>query len=130
MKKFAKIGLISALSMAFALPVSAKTVVKPVSKPVVKSSAPAKTAAKTIAKVTATKKVEAKATTAKVATDSVAGTSEVLEHPLLSKQFRSLYWPLQMGQPIKSLNFCQQQCKCNKRQLGEEAKPSPSIQMH
>ena len=73
---------------------------------------------------------EPKATTAKVATDSVAGTSEVLEHPLLSKQFRSLYWPLQMGQPIKSLNFCQQQCKCNKRQLGEEAKPSPSIQMH
>ena len=68
MKKFAKIGLISALSMAFALPVSAKTVVKPVSKPVAKSSAPAKTAAKTTAKVTATKKVEAKVTTAKVKT--------------------------------------------------------------
>lgn len=49
---------------------------------------------------------------------------------LMSKQYRSLYWPLQMGQPIKSPNFDQQQSKCNKRQLGEESKPSPSIQMH
>jgi hypothetical protein len=49
---------------------------------------------------------------------------------LTNKQYRSLYWPLQMGQPIKSPNFNQQQCKCNKRQLGEETKPSPSIQMH
>ena len=66
MKKFVKIGLISVLSMAFALPVSAKTAVKPASKPTAKSSAPAKTAAKTTAKVTATKKVDAKVTTAKV----------------------------------------------------------------
>ena len=50
-------------------------------------------------------------------------------HPLLQRQYRSLHWPLQMGQSIKSPNFSQQQCKCNKRQLGDEQAALPVVQM-
>lgn len=72
----------------------------------------------------------AEAATGKIGRDNATSELEDVCHPLTNKQYRSLYWPLQMGQPIKSPNFNQQQCKCNKRQLGEETKPSPSIQMH
>ncbi|WP_415797301.1 hypothetical protein [Comamonas aquatilis] len=51
-------------------------------------------------------------------------------HPLAQRQYKSVYWPLQMGQLIKSLNFSQQQCKCNKRQPEDEMSFLPTIQMH
>ncbi|MEG0149731.1 MAG: hypothetical protein RR701_10140, partial [Comamonas sp.] len=67
---------------------------------------------------------------AKVSGHPVFDAAHPTEHPLSQRQYRSLHWPLQMGQAIKSPNFEQQQCKCNKRQLGEEMKPLPSAQMH
>ena len=39
-------------------------------------------------------------------------------------------WPLQMGQPLTEAKYSQQQCKCNKRQMGSEPKPSANEQMH
>lgn len=39
-------------------------------------------------------------------------------------------WPLQMGQPLREAKYSQQQSKCNKRQLGTEAPPPPTEQMH
>lgn len=45
-------------------------------------------------------------------------------------QERKLYWPMQMGEPLKTPNFSQQQCKCNKRQLGSEPAKQSNEQMH
>lgn len=45
-------------------------------------------------------------------------------------QERKLYWPMQMGEPLKNPNFSQQQCKCNKRQLGSEPVKQSNEQMH
>lgn len=39
-------------------------------------------------------------------------------------------WPLQQGQPLTEPKYSQQQCKCNKRQIGSEPKPDPNAQMH
>lgn len=40
-------------------------------------------------------------------------------------------WPLQMGQPLREAKYSQQQCKCNKRQLGSEPAPlRADAQMH
>lgn len=39
-------------------------------------------------------------------------------------------WPLQMGQPLTEPKYSQQQCKCNKRQLGSEPSTPPNQQMH
>lgn len=39
-------------------------------------------------------------------------------------------WPLQLGQPLTEPKYSQQQCKCNKRQIGSEPPPSPHEQMH
>lgn len=38
-------------------------------------------------------------------------------------------WPLQMGQPLKEAKYSQQQCKCNKRQLGSEPRTPANAQM-
>ncbi len=45
-------------------------------------------------------------------------------------QARKVYWPMQMGEPLKNPNFSQQQCKCNKRQLGSEPAKQSNEQMH
>lgn len=39
-------------------------------------------------------------------------------------------WPLQMGQPLVEAKYSQQQCKCNRRQLGTENPAPPNEQMH
>lgn len=39
-------------------------------------------------------------------------------------------WPLQQGQPLTEPKYSQQQCKCNKRQIGSEPPPQPQEQMH
>ena len=39
-------------------------------------------------------------------------------------------WPLQQGQPLTEPKYTQQQCKCNKRQIGSEPKTPPQEQMH
>lgn len=38
-------------------------------------------------------------------------------------------WPLQLGQPLKEIKYTQQQCKCNKRQIGSEPVPLLNQQM-
>ena len=39
-------------------------------------------------------------------------------------------WPLQLGQPLREKKYTQQQCKCNRRQLGSEPKTPDNTQMH
>jgi len=38
-------------------------------------------------------------------------------------------WPLQQGQPLREAKYSQQQCKCNRRQLGTEPKTPGNAQM-
>ncbi|MEG2819049.1 MAG: hypothetical protein RR907_15885 [Comamonas sp.] len=85
------------------------------------------------------KKVSTAVPMAKLASERLAMTAAVQKriaslkgelHPLAQKQYKSVYWPLQMGQLIKSLNFSQQQCKCNKRQPEDEMSSLPTMQMH
>lgn len=64
------------------------------------------------------------------AVQKCTSTSARKKHPLAERQYQLLYWPLQMGQLIKSLNFSQQQCKGNKRQPEDQMSSMPNIQMH
>lgn len=48
----------------------------------------------------------------------------------LTAFFKKAPWPLQLGQPLKELKYSQQQCKCNRRQLGSEPKVPDNTQMH
>ena len=50
--------------------------------------------------------------------------------PLNQQTVAEQHWPLQMGEPLREAKYSQQQCKCNKRQLGTETPPAPNAQMH